>query len=552
MHTRFPRFLIPCGLLLLVAGCAPERFRRAADEDVAGILAEKAPRVPGFEPGLSSIATLPLESLEGLPRVETADAFLGESGEKEVGARRINLQQALRLATRHNRSYQSRKEMVYLDALGLTLARYRYNPIFSGGGQVDYREVRSGVDDVIERDRTGTLTGGGNLSFGWLLRTGGRLAASVSTDFLRYIVGQGSTSRQSALAATLTQPLLRGQGYRVAMEALTQSERNVLYSLRDFVRYRQEFSVQVASAYYRVLLDREFARNAHLGLENFRRNAAEERELVAEGRRSLSQLGQLEQAELSAESSWINSVRNYIGSLDDFKVRHLGLSASTSVVFDPADLERLEIVHPELTRENAVEISFASRLDLLTAQDRVEDAARQVRISENALRPRMDLVLSGTLPSAGNDPFRLDPESSRWNMGMDMDLPLDRRSERNAYRSSIIGYDRSLRQAQLRLDEIQLEVTENLRSLDQARRQFEISEIGVQLGNRRIEEEELRSELALGTARDLVEAQTDLINALNQRTSALVNHTITRLQFWSSLGILEITGEGHWKEPDEG
>ena len=312
VRSAFP---IALALAILLAGCSPERYRQAADRNVARILEEKAAAVPGFEPALSSIASLPKESLERLPRVESADGFLGEAGQAEVGHRRIDLDEALRLAVRHNRSYQSRKEMVYLDALDLSLVRYRYGPIFSGDGSLDYSSVRSGVDEVIGRDRSGTLSGAAGLSFGRLLRTGGRLAASFSTDFLRYIVGQGPTRRRSALAATLTQPILRGQGYRVTMEALTQAERGVLYSLRDFVRYRQDFSVQVASAYYRVLLAREFARNAHLGLENFRRNAEEERELAAEGRRSLSQLGQLEQAELSAESSWISAVRNYSGSL---------------------------------------------------------------------------------------------------------------------------------------------------------------------------------------------------------------------------------------------
>ncbi|MDA7867027.1 TolC family protein, partial [Verrucomicrobia bacterium] len=148
--------------------------------------------------------------------------------------------------------------------------------------------------------------------------------------FLRFITGDQSVTTSSLFAASLTQPLLRGGGYRVTMENLTQAERNVLYSLRNFVRFRQEFTVQVASAYYRVLLNREFARNAFLGLKNFRRNAEEERELAREGRRSLSQLGQLQQAELSAESQWIDAVRNYKQSLDDFKVRHLGMSAGTS------------------------------------------------------------------------------------------------------------------------------------------------------------------------------------------------------------------------------
>jgi len=518
---------------------------------VDAVIAEKSFEVPEIGAGFS-IAMVPKETWEGFPEEETADEFLGDAGLVEVGAYRVSLKQALELASKYNRNYQTNKELVYLDALELTLARFQFAPIFSsrasGVDRGAVSEIKNGVDTVTETDHSVGLTG--SLGFSQLFHGGTRLAANFTTDFLRFITGDQSVTTSSLFAASLTQPLLRGGGYRVTMENLTQAERNVLYSLRNFVRFRQEFTVQVASAYYRVLLNREFARNAFLGLRNFRRNAEEERELAKEGRRSLSQLGQLEQAELSAESQWIDAVRNYKQSLDDFKVRHLGISSGTTLVFDMSEVEDLLIHHPELELQDAIHISLASRLDLFTERDRVIDAARRVKVRSNGLLPDLDLVLSGGLDSDLNEPLSFNFDRSQWSAGVDLDLPLNRRSERNAYRASLIRFDQSVRQAQLRQDEIQLSVTETLRNLDQAKRQFEISEVGVELGRRRIEEEELRSELDLGTARDLVQAQTDLIDALNQRTSALVSHTIARLQFWSTMGILQISDTGIWIEPN--
>ena len=544
--------LIAGTLLLLFAACSPERYRQAADRQVATILAEKAVDVPGFDPDFS-IQAIPFEELEGPINSSPVPDFLGEAGEIETGARVIGLAKALELATRHNRSYQNTKEGVYLDALGLTLARYRFTPVFSGSGQINrevVRQVTEEVDGVTETQHTVRVPGGGRLGVNQLVSSGARLAGSFTTDFLRFILGGGGTQRSSRLVADLSQPLLRGRGYRVTMEALTQAERNVLYSLRDFVRYRQEFSVRVASAYYRVLLNRELAKNAFEGLQNFRRNAEQERDLQKEGRRSLSQLGQLEQAELSAESQWINAVRNYRQSLDDYKVRQLGMSTSAPIVFDTAELEKLVISHPEMALAEAIEIALASRLDLHTVHDQAEDAKRRVEVQSNAFLPDLDVILSGRLSSPANEPFSFGLDESQWNAGLNVDLPFDRRSERNAYRSTLIQWERALRQAQLSNDEVQLEVTQTLRNLDQAKRQYEISEVGVKLGNRRVEEEELRTELDLGTARDLVEARTDLISALNQRTSTLVDHTIARLEFWSALGILQIEETGSWIEPD--
>jgi hypothetical protein len=45
-----------------------------------------------------------------------------------------------------------------------------------------------------------------------------------------------------------------------------------------------------------------------------------------------------------------------------------------------------------------------------------------------------------------------------------------------------------------------------------------------------------------------VDSQNDLISSKNQRTQALVTHTIARLQFWDNLGILYIKNNGRWEE----
>ena len=529
--------------LLLSSACSPQRYRQAADRQVAAVLAEKSREVPEFGANFS-IQTLPVETWEGLPQMESAAEFLGEAGTLELGAYSISLRKALELGTKHNRNYQTRKEAVYLSALNLTLARYRFAPIFSGAGQYNEKAAREVTEEGVLKTTESSLPL--TVGFNQLLRGGARLAADFTTDFLQFFTQRRSPSR---VAATLTQPLLRGRGYLVTMENLTQAERNVMYSLRDFVRFRQEFTVQVAAAYYRVLLNREFARNAFLGLESFRRNAEEGRAMFAEGRRSRSQLGQLEQAELSAESQWINAVRNYKQSLDDFKVRQLGLSAAAPLVFDPREVESLSILHPNLDLQGAVLIALASRMDLHTARDQAMDAARRVQVESNGLLPALDLALSGNLNSEPNEPLSFGWDRSSWDAVVNLELPLDRRSERNAYRESLIRFDQAVRQARLDEDEIQLGVTEALRNLDQAKRQFGISEIGVKLGQQRVEEENLRSELGLGNARDFVEAQNDFINALNQRSSALVDHTIARLHFWSALGVLQINDDGNWIEP---
>src|SRR5207247_6114153 len=107
-----------------------------------------------------------------------------------------------------------------------------------------------------------------------------------------------------------------------------------LYALRDFAQFRKSFSVQVASAYYSVLGNRDTVRNSYLNLQSSRKNAERTRALAQEGRVTQSDLGRLQQQELSAESTWINAIRTYRQALDDFKLTHLGLPVESNLVLD--------------------------------------------------------------------------------------------------------------------------------------------------------------------------------------------------------------------------
>ena len=68
------------------------------------------------------------------------------------------------------------------------------------------------------------------------------------------------------------------------------------------------------------------------------------------------------------------------------------------------------------------------------------------------------------------------------------------------------------------------------------------------IAERRVQEQLLREELGRGTSRDLVDAENDLIESKNERTAALVNHTIARLKFYRDMGILWIKDNGQWDE----
>jgi outer membrane protein TolC len=337
------------------------------------------------------------------------------------------------------------------------------------------------------------------------------------------------------------------------MDLLTQAEHDLLYGVRDFTQFRKQFTVDIASEYYGVLGARDQVRNYFRNYQNSVQMNERASELAREGRTTQTEMGRFEQQVLDAESNWINAIRTYKQSLDGFKVR-LGTSADTRIVLDEQDLSTLTIRHPDVKVEDAIQVALKARLDYQNAMGRVDDAQRRVRLAIDNLKPQMDLVAGVSLSSDPNKTSGFAyPELQRyhWNAGLDLDIPLDRLEKRNIYRSSLINEAQAERAVMQLGDEIGLEVRDNWRLLEQARRTYEISEAGVKLAERRVEEQNLLAELGRARALDQVDAQNSLLSSRNQRTQALVGHTIARLRFWNSMGILYVKDNGQWKEiPD--
>lgn len=590
-------------LVLLGFACSTTRYREAADKEVYATIEDKAPAVPNMEEPFSIDQPAEAPLLDDLSTITEPDPAMGETSAQEVGAPIVSLERALALAVRRNRNYQGAKERLYLQALDLTLARHNFDPIFSGRLRSaltrDTRDVSAPSTFTSALEQAGiaigaleTLTGqpadtlrqyadliessgaeiglddprseidgqrkvDGNANFGLdlLLKGGGRLALDLTTNFLRYLVGSGADNSGTSIAATFTQPLLRGAGKDIAAERLTQAERDLLYALRDFVRFRKDFSVDICSQYYGVLRDRDVVRNSYESYLNFQKSAERERAFADEGRRTQAELGRLEQAQLSAENAWVNALRSYKESLDRFKIQ-LGLSTDAKLALEDHELAVLReqgLKHPTLADDGAVQVALVTRLDLYTERDRVEDATRRVKVAANGLKPGLGLIASASAGTAGqNSPANLDFQRGQWSLGADVDLPFDQKSERNTYRSALIGHEQALRSLSLAEDNVKLQVRAAWRNLDQARRNYEVALKGVQLNQRRVEEQTLLAELGRATVLNQVDAQQDLTSAQNDLTAALVAHNIARLEFWRDMGILYIKENGQWEEVNDG
>jgi|TARA_B100000959_G_scaffold99100_1_gene104791 outer membrane protein TolC len=541
-----------------MAACTNASYRRSADDESYQAIADKSELVPGMNSGV----VVDEEQIVDLSAYQTNSEsfeFLDNEADSEIDARILPLNAALDLAFQHSKDYQTQKERLYLEALALTLDRYRYVPAFTATGSGDYQwdtedqfvtdmQALTGMQDLNTSESTFTTT---SLGARYFLKSGGAIALNLTSNFTRFLTGDVSEFGTGALIGSFTQPLIRNFGTDIETEVLMQAERDLLYQLRDFTRFRKSFAVRVASDYYSILLNRETATNNYAGLLANNLSLEREQAFQAEGLTTLLEVGRLEQSSLQADLRWTSSITRYKRSLDNFKIL-IGLDADDTIILDDNEMTLITetgMDSPDISLEQATEMAIQTRLDLYTQLDRVQDSARRIEVAANALSPTLNLALVASVPSSTSlTPGELDFENTVYSAGLDVDLPVDTKLERNNYRRSLIDYDATTRDYLLALDEIKLNVLDTWRRMNEARKSYDISVTSVEINERRVEEAELRAELGLGDIQDTVDSQNDLTAARTELVSSIVEHNIAKLEFWRDVGLLYVDDNGQWEE----
>ncbi|MHC4425606.1 MAG: TolC family protein [Planctomycetota bacterium] len=530
-------WVLGTAIIFGIAGaCSPEHYKAEADEEVYKIIDSKWQDSFGHKSnyiiGDSNVPPSPDDI-----RVEKAVPPSGV----------INLARAVTMATAHNRDYQRQKEQLYLIALDLTLARYRFARQWFG--TVDASYTNNSDDESVSSDA--------GLGFNRLLADGAQISTSIAIDWARFLTGDPQTSLGSVLSASVTQPLLRGRGRKIVQENLTQAERSALYQIRSFNRYRKTFVVSIVSAYYRVLQRRDALTNAENNY-NSRVESRKRLEMEAEaGRKPPFEVDQAKQSELLARDSYIRDQQSYEQRLDEFK-RMLSLSTRTEVELDQNELEALKkIGAAELgyVPDEAVEAALAQRLDLANSKGAIDDAMRKVVVAADGFGAELNLIGSAGVGSTPETDFtRLQFHNGTYSLGLKADLPLDRKAERNAYREALIALEQRQREYENDVDEIELEVRQAYRELREASERYETQTSSLELAETRVESTTFLLQAGRVTTRDLLESQDSLLGAQNNVTAALVDHAIAKLSFFRDIGILQVRPDGMWEDsnPEQG
>ncbi len=262
-------------------------------------------------------------------------------GTEPGGALKLTQDKAVALALANSREYQTSLENVYLSALALSLNRFEFDTRWFGRNNTLFTQMGFGGPLTV----TSTLDTTNDLGFNRNLAAGGQIMVDFANSFVWEYAG-GRSSVSGNFSASLVQPLLRNFGRKVRLESLTQAERDTLYAVRDFARFRKQFWVATAvdsGGYLSLLLLQQSVRNAEANLKSQEENYLLGLELFKGNKKSAVE------GLLSARQQVVNTQTSLQESLDAFKLQ-MGLPPRVPIELDDSFLQQFVLVAPELER----------------------------------------------------------------------------------------------------------------------------------------------------------------------------------------------------------
>ena len=229
----------------------------------------------------------------------------------------LTLPYALSLATAHNREYQTEKELLYTTALDQRLIRHGYETQLFGGGSIFYTHLSDAEGQEHKSDIVQTEA---NVGFNRLLPIGTLVSTQVATAWADVLAGDGRRGWTAIFSALITQPLLRGSDPRIVLEPLTQAERNTLYQIRTFNRFRKVLVVTVVTQYFLALEQDDLIHNAQAYHEALDQLHGQVVRLAAAGLVQGLEADQIRQDMLKARDALLVAQRKYGLCLDQLKL----------------------------------------------------------------------------------------------------------------------------------------------------------------------------------------------------------------------------------------
>ena len=534
--TRAPAGVVAralCGIVAAAAACTTDHYSRDADREVGGILDEYNDRaLSGRAESVQMPAPVkPAPEGAAVPPPEEANAPPAAAPARPM---QINLALSLSTAMHENRNYKSQRETLYLAGLGFTLTKFDYGPQFAAAVSSLW-----GKSEGTPRSESY----GGTFGVSQLLPSNGKIA--LTSGLTRSVIaGQtaGVDDWSSNVGVSLAQPLLRNFGYDQYREPLTQGERNMIYAVRAFEDFREQFVIRTAADYFALVSRKKQLVNLEFQLQMAVQDEQKNIELRKIDRKRDQDVILAKRNRITVEQQVLDARTDYKRQVEQFLV-DLGLDPKT-----PADIIEDEPPFETVAfdPESVVKVALSNRLDVQTRHDRLADAERHLQLQRQSFLPDLDLIASAGLAGSATSFSKVSPDTWSRQAGLTLNIPIQQINERNAWRAAEIALDQQKRDWDQFLDDTRNSLEADLRTLKNLEDQIVLDVQSVDDEKKNVERLEMLLSNGDVSSRDLLESRQSLVNFQNKLIADQASHFIARLGFYKDLGLLFVDDEGRW------
>jgi outer membrane protein TolC len=456
----------------------------------------------------------------------SAPAVVGQPTNRP--ARSLSLAECVRIAVAHNFD-------VKIEQKGVDIARHRlsaqygvYDPVLAAG-------VSRGTSLDPDRKTTDTDKVGADLT--GLLPTG--LAYGLGTGNGSFVDASGIEppdgrfeGTEGSVALRLVQPLLKNSWIDEPRLLIQVNKKLLKISELVWRGQLMDTVTRVELAFYDLLLARENVKVQEQALSLTEELLAANKERIKQGVMAALDEKQAE-SQVSAQRSLLLAARRTV-SIQENVMRGLlsdNLAEWQDVAIQPAG--ELTAVSQTVERQESWQRGLSMRPDLLQARAELERFGYFVKFARNQLFPELNAVgsyghsaeapeFSGAFGQVrrGSSPFHA--------YGLEMKIPLTRRTERANYKASKSEREQSelqLKQLEqdvlLQIDDAVKVVETNFERVGTTRQAREFSDIALQAEQAKFENGKVTSFFVLQLQRELTTARSEEIRALAEYNRAL-------------------------------
>jgi outer membrane protein TolC len=214
--------------------------------------------------------------------------------------------------------------------------------------------------------------------------------------------------------------------------------------------------------------------------------------------------------------------------------------------------ERNGLAPIEVELDDLLLTAIINRLDLANQREAVADNWRQIKYAGDALKSVLNITVTQRLRAEQlkSNPANTDLSDAPTHVIATLDTPINRKSQRNSFRASLINYNVALRSLSRASDNIKFNIRDDLRDIRLDQEQYKISVASAALASERVDGTSLQLRLGVAgvAARDFLEAQ----NALNQSLSAVaarhLNYIVDRAALFLDSELMAVNENGFWDE----